>query len=178
MTSVLPLRPVTTAPTGHRALRSALGRYATGVAIVTTTDPAGEPYGLTVNSFTSVSLEPPLVLWCLQRRAASLDAFRGSYGFAVHVLARDQRELAERFARPGADKFVGVEWVPDECGRPVLPGVVGRFDCRRHEVLDGGDHVIVLGEIERYVTRPGAVLLFHDGGFAMHPTYPTRPTVR
>jgi flavin reductase (DIM6/NTAB) family NADH-FMN oxidoreductase RutF len=172
MTSVLPLRPVAAHPTGHRALRSALGRYATGVAIVTTTDASGAPYGLTVNSFTSVSLDPPLVLWCLQRRAASLDAFRGSYGFAVHVLARDQRELAERFAQPAMDKFADVEWTPDERGRPILDGVVGRFDCRRHEILDGGDHVIVLGEIERYVTTPGAVLLFHDGGFATHPTRP------
>jgi len=150
----------------HRALRTALGRFATGVAVVTTVTPAGRPVGLTVNSFSSVSLDPPLVLWCLRRSSASLPAFLTADRFAVNLLAARQRHLAARFAAPVPDRFAGVPWQPDRHRLPLLSGTIAYFACRRARLLDAGDHLLLIGQVEDHATAPGEPLIFLDGGYA------------
>lgn len=146
-----------------RALRSALGSFATGVTVMTTLRPDGSPVGLTVNSFASVSLDPPLVLWSLAARSPSLAAFRAAGHFGVNVLAADQQALCGRFARPAADKFAGVDWAPGACGVPLLAGCVATFECRSAFNNWGGDHVIFVGHVERFATAERPALLFHRG---------------
>ncbi|QIE57355.1 flavin reductase family protein [Pikeienuella piscinae] len=133
-----------------RALRDAFGAFMTGVTIVTTIDAAGAPVGLTANAFTSVSLDPPLVLVCISRRSLSLSAFQRSGGFAVNILADDQQSLSDRFARRTEDRFSGVEWRPGPVGGPVLAGVCGWFDCRLHDQLAAGDHMILIGRVSGF----------------------------
>lgn len=131
------------------AFRAVLGRYATGVAIVTTRGPDGYPVGLTVNSFTSVSLDPPLVLFCLDRSAGSLPAFEASDCFAVNILGTTQAPVSARFADPAAERFVEDHVVPWETGAPVLAHALAALDCRIHARYDGGDHVILVGRVVR-----------------------------
>ena len=146
--------------------RSALGMFATGVTIVTARTADGEPIGLTANSFNSVSLDPPLVLWSLAQAAASLPAFRAGSHYAINVLAADQRALAERFALKGADRWASVEFATGMGGAPVLPGAAATFECFNRSRYDEGDHVIFVGEVERCSFRAGASpLLFHGGRF-------------
>lgn len=146
--------------------RAALGMFATGVTIVTTRTEDGQPIGLTANSFNSVSLEPPLVLWSLSQAAASLAAFRAGSHYAIHVLAADQRELAERFATRGADRWQGVDPLPGAGGVPLIAGAAATFECFNRSRYDEGDHVIFVGEVERCTWREGASpLLFHGGRF-------------
>ena len=123
-----------------RAFRNALGAFTTGVTIVTTRDSGGHDVGLTVNSFNSVSLEPPLVLWSLARNAASLPAFVDSEYFAVHILGAQQEQLSNRFAQRGADKFAGLATERGHGGVPLLPGCSARFECRMTHRHEGGDH--------------------------------------
>ena len=146
--------------------RAALGMFATGVTIVTARDALGQPIGLTANSFNSVSLQPPLVLWSLARHAASLTVFaRGSH-YAINILAADQRELAERFAARGADRFAGTAWRDGAGGAPVLAGVAAVFECFNRSRYEEGDHVIFVGEVERCEHREGALpLIFHGGRY-------------
>ena len=140
--------------------------FATGVTIVTARTPAGELIGLTANSFNSVSLEPPLVLWSLAQAAASLASFRTGSHYAINVLAAEQKALAERFALKGADRWQGVESVPGVGGAPLLAGAAATFECFNRSRYDEGDHVIFVGEVERCAWRPGATpLLFHGGRF-------------
>ena len=157
------------APAPHtidpRAFRSALGRYPTGVAVVTAVDESGRAVGMTINSFASVSLEPPLVLWSVQLNTTSSEAFRKAARFAVCVLASDQEETALRFARTDEDKFRGLEVETGLGGVPILPGALAIFECRTWAVYPGGDHEIIVGEVERLSTRPGAPLGFHEGRF-------------
>jgi 3-hydroxy-9,10-secoandrosta-1,3,5(10)-triene-9,17-dione monooxygenase reductase component len=157
----------------HAELRRALGGFATGVTIVTAHDP-GTPgaaalpatdVGLTVNSFSSVSLEPPLVLWCLARRAASFGAFERSSHYAVHVLGEQQQALSQRFASHGVDRFAGIEIERGPAGLPLIPGCVSRFVCRIRERHDGGDHVILLAEVEQFETADQAPLLYLRGRY-------------
>ncbi|MEY4749138.1 MAG: hypothetical protein RIQ60_1352 [Pseudomonadota bacterium] len=149
-----------------RHLRAALGLFATGVTIVTTLTPDGEPIGLTVNSFNSVSLEPPLVLWSLGLRSGTRDIFRTAARWVVHVLSADQRELAERFALRGVDRFAGVAWQPGLGAMPVLDGAAAVFECRAHTSHEAGDHVILIGEVEHCRSRASALpLIFHGGRF-------------
>jgi flavin reductase (DIM6/NTAB) family NADH-FMN oxidoreductase RutF len=149
-----------------REFRSALGMFATGVTIVTTRGEDGQPVGLTANSFNSVSLEPPLVLWSLSQAAASLPAFRDGSHYAIHVLAADQRALAERFAAKGADRWSGLEVQDGVGGAPVIAGAAATFECFNRSRYDEGDHVIFVGEVERCVWREGASpLLYHGGRF-------------
>lgn len=133
-----------------RTLRDAFGAFMTGVTIVTTTGPSGEPVGLTANSFTSVSIDPPLLLVCISRRSQSLSSIQRSGGFAVNILAENQRELSTRFARRAGDRFEGVNWRPGPVGGPILDGVCGWFDCRLHDQLAAGDHVIFIGRVEGF----------------------------
>jgi len=151
-------------PAGRRALRKALGAYATGVAVVTAR--AGQRLvGMTVNSFNSVSLDPPLVLWSVARTAPSAEAFAGAGHFAVNVLGHAQEHLAHQFARSAADKFDGVAWTEGLGGAALVEGAVAAFECARHAVYDGGDHLIVLGRVERFASAPAAPLVFHGGAF-------------
>jgi flavin reductase (DIM6/NTAB) family NADH-FMN oxidoreductase RutF len=146
--------------------RTALGMFATGVTIVTARTSDGRVIGLTASSFNSVSLDPPLVLWSLSQAAASLPAFRAGSHYAINVLAADQKQLAERFALKGADRWSGVKFSDGECGAPLLDGAAATFECFNRSRYEEGDHVIFVGEVERCAWRAGASpLLFHGGRF-------------
>ncbi|MGE0581602.1 MAG: flavin reductase family protein [Steroidobacteraceae bacterium] len=146
-----------------RALRDAFGLFATGVTIVTGRKANGEPVGVTANSFTSVSLAPPLVLWCLQRESTSLDAFAIGRPFAVHVLQLAQEAEAMRFARRAAVKFADSGSVKE--GPPEIAGALCRFDCEVVAQHDGGDHAIIVGEVAGVATATGEPLVFQGGLF-------------
>jgi flavin reductase (DIM6/NTAB) family NADH-FMN oxidoreductase RutF len=148
-----------------RDFRTALGGYATGVTIITAADAAGKPAGLTCNSFTSVSLNPPLVLWSLVIYSQSMGVFQNASHFAVNVLGASQQELAAKFAVSSADKFAGVNWTPGRGNAPVLAGSVANFQCRTADRYYGGDHVIFLGAVEAYAYNREAPLLFARGGY-------------
>lgn len=148
------------------AFRSALGRFATGVTIVTTLDRDGRPCGVTANSYNSVSLDPPLVLWSLARSSRSLAAFEGAETFAIHVLSADQEELALRFASRGEDKFADLEVREGLGGVPLFDDCAAHFECRTQSKFDGGDHVIFLGRVVNFERGDHEALVFHDGRFA------------
>jgi flavin reductase (DIM6/NTAB) family NADH-FMN oxidoreductase RutF len=152
-------------PFSQRQLRDAFGEFATGVTIVTALRPDGEPVGVTANSFSSVSLEPPLLLWCLSGTSSAVPAFAPGAAFAVHVLAHEQRDLALHFARRIPDKFGDDPPRPEERAPPHLEGALCRFDCRVHALHDGGDHLIVIGEVLGLSRAPGAPLAFYAGHF-------------
>lgn len=146
--------------------RSALGMFATGVTIVTARTGDGQVVGLTANSFNSVSLSPPLVLWSLSRAAASMAVFSAGSHYAINVLAADQMELADRFARKGADRWLGVTFQEGAGGAPLLHGAAATFECFNRSRYEEGDHVIFVGEVERCTHRDGASpLLFHGGRY-------------
>ncbi|MFC4312251.1 flavin reductase [Steroidobacter flavus] len=150
-----------------KAFRGALGAFATGVTIVTTIDADGNDVGLTANSFNSVSLDPPLVLWSLAKTSLSLGAFSAAPHFAVHILAADQEALSNKFAKRGVDKFSGVDVQRGEGGIPLLTGCGARFQCRTAYQYDGGDHVIFVGEVLQFDHSQRVPLLFHGGRYAM-----------
>lgn len=155
-----------------REFRSALGRFGTGVTVVTTLGTDGTPLGLTVSSFNSVSMAPPLVLWSLDRSSTTLDAFEAATHFAVNVLGADQVEISNRFASREEDKFGDLECLEGAGGAPLLPGCVACFQCRTVHRYDGGDHIIFVGEVEAFERRPGEALLFHDGGYCVAGEHP------
>ena len=132
-----------------RTLRDALGCFATGVTIVTCLGEDGTPFGLTANSFTSVSLDPPLLLVCVDKRAASATALTAASHFAVNVLQTHQQPASIRFAAKDEDRFGTTPWSPGEFGPPVLRDSLGVFECAAHAVHEGGDHHIVVGEVLR-----------------------------
>jgi len=148
-----------------RDFRNALGTYATGVTIVTAAADDGKPYGLTCNSFASVSLKPPLVLWSLVVYSSSLTVFQNASHFVVNVLGVTQKELADKFAKPSDDKFAGIDWVPGLGGAPVLAESVANFQCRAVNRYYGGDHVIFLGAVEAYSYNRKEPLLFARGTY-------------
>ncbi len=142
--------------------------WPTGVSVVTTRDPEGRPYGVTMNSVTSVSLEPPLLLMCLRNDSETLAAMRGSGVFCINFLAREQEEISRRFAHRRPDKFQGVPTYNGRLGAPVLEGVLAALECRVEEVYPGGDHQIVLGELV-HGTRHNAdasPLIYFDGQYS------------
>jgi flavin reductase (DIM6/NTAB) family NADH-FMN oxidoreductase RutF len=155
--------PAFTAPD----FRAALSMFATGVTIVTGRDVDGRLVGLTANSFNSVSLEPPLVLWSLARSAGSMPTFERGSHYAVNILAADQHQLAERFANKNvADRFADVAFREGSGGAPVLEGAAAVFECFNRSRYEEGDHVIFVGEVERCSSRPGATpLIFHGGRY-------------
>lgn len=156
-----------------RALRRAFGRFATGVTIVTGRSPAPErrPVGVTANSFTSVSLDPPLVLWSLDLRSSTRPAFLEGGWFAVHVLGAWQAELSARFAAAGgADKFAALPWAEGLGGVPLLPEALAVFECRLHQAVEAGDHVVLIGRVLRARHREGTEeqpLLFVGGRYRL-----------
>jgi len=167
------MRPPAPAPTQAREpsfsaleFRAALGMFATGVTVVTARGSDGAPIGLTANSFNSVSLTPPLVLWSLSRLAGTMPAFRAGSHYAINILAADQRALAERFAGRAQDRFRGVVFQDGSAGAPLLDGVAAVFECFNRSRYDEGDHVIFVGEVERCSHRAGAQpLIFHGGRY-------------
>lgn len=146
--------------------RAALGRFATGVTIVTARSVQGDLVGLTASSFNSVSLSPPLVLWSLARMAGSLPVFSTGSHYAINILAADQKDLAERFAGRSPDRWAGVDFTEGAAGAPLLRGAAASFECFNRSRYEEGDHVIFVGEVERCSHREGASpLLFHGGRF-------------
>jgi len=143
-------RGAASGPDDLRALRDAFGAFVTGVTVVTALDHARAPFGFTANSFTSVSLDPPLVLVCLARSSANLGVFEAAPGFAVNVLSEAQQSISATFAMPVDDRFAAVEWAPGPHGSPVLDGVAAWFDCSTHDRFEGGDHVILVGRVEAF----------------------------
>ncbi|NBU88547.1 MAG: flavin reductase [Betaproteobacteria bacterium] len=150
-----------------KSLRSALGRFATGVTVVTCLDSAGERRGLTVNSFTSVSLEPPLVLWSLRRVSPSLEAFERASHFAVNVLSQEQVEVSRHFASQDPDKFAVGHWSEGLGGAPVLSAAAAVFECESYQVMDAGDHRLLLGQVMNYRDQGVAALVFQGGRYRL-----------
>ena len=148
-----------------RDFRSALGSFATGVTVITAGSPDGKPVGLTCNSFASVSLNPPLVLWSLASYSPNRGVFQNASHFAVNVLSASQRQLAQQFAVSATDKFAGVKWRRGLGGAPLLSDTVASFECRAMDRYYGGDHVIFLGAVEAYAYNQTEPLLFARGGF-------------
>lgn len=150
-----------------RAFRDTLGRFVTGVTIVTTRSLAGDRVGVTANSFNSVSLEPPLILWSLNRDSRTLSSFEGSGYFAVHILRQDQIDLSIRFATPTSDKFAGLETKEGKGGVPLLNGCAARLECRTYNRHPAGDHVIFIGEVIVFeASNEVDPLLYHGGRYA------------
>jgi flavin reductase (DIM6/NTAB) family NADH-FMN oxidoreductase RutF len=151
-------------PERRREFRDALGRFATGVTVVTTSCPDG-PVGITANSFASVSLDPPIVLWSIARHSSRFEAFANCERFAVHVLAADQLGLSRRFVRSDAAGFSGLQVETGAGGVPLLPGCLSRFECARLAAHDGGDHLIVVARVTAASLRDGEPLVFSRGGY-------------
>ncbi|NRF69908.1 flavin reductase family protein [Aquincola sp. S2] len=150
-----------------RALRTALGRFATGVTIITCVDAGGQAVGLTANSFNALSLEPPLVLWSLRRSSPSVPAFEQAAHFAVNVLAETQVELSRRFASQVPDKFSAGVWSPGLGGVPVLGGCAAVFECQTAQRQEAGDHVLFIGRVLRVTDAGIAPLAFQGGHYRM-----------
>ena len=137
-----------------RTLRDAMGCFATGITIVTSRAPDGTPIGLTANSFTSVSLDPPLLLVSIANNAGSAAALKQAEHFVVNVLQTSQQPASNRFAGKGEDRFATTPWHPGESGMPLLDGSLGSFECKRHAIHDGGDHFLLVGEVVRAEHEP------------------------
>ena len=149
----------------ERQFRDALAQFATGVTIVCTRAGPGRYIGFTANSFNSVSLDPPLVLWTIARRSASLAAFDAAPRYAVNVLAADQADLAKRFSRPHTDRFAGVAHRMGWSDAPLIDGCVAWLECRHHARHEAGDHVVFVGEVVTVERARGNGLVFHRGRF-------------
>jgi len=146
-------------------LRRSLGRFATGVAVVTCCDDGGSPCGITANSFSSVSLDPPLVLWNIAKVSNSLDAYLGAEYFAVHILKDDQQYLSAHFATTDHTIYNGIDYEISARRVPILPDVLARFDCATRDIYDTGDHHIVIGEVLSHAANSGSPLLFYGGEY-------------
>lgn len=164
-------------PFDRRNLRRALGQFATGVTVITTRVGDGRRVGITANSFTSLSLDPPLVLFCLGKESTSMPEFIGCDHFAVNVLAADQHHLSRQFSTPSIDRFDGVEVVDGVGGAPLIEGAIARFMCRHVRHHDGGDHVIFIGEVEQYESFEGEPLVFHSGFYRVATRHPELDSV-
>jgi unspecific monooxygenase len=149
----------------RRALRAAFGEFATGVAIATARADDGRLAGVTINSFASVSLDPPLVVWCLATSASSLPVFAGAPHHAINVLASVQLPLAQRFAAHGVDRFAGVAWREGAHGAVLIDGALAYFVCRVRELRETGDHVLIVGDVADFCRYPGEPLVFHGGRY-------------
>ena len=160
------LSTVAAEPFSERNFRDALGRFATGVAVVTAVAPDGSKLGLTISSFNSASLSPPLVLWSLMKTASSMPVFQQISHYAVNVLGAPQKELALQFSRRNVDRWAGVDYQLGASGAPVLAGAIATFECHNRSQYDEGDHVILVGEVKHCRYQTGiAPLLYHGGNF-------------
>lgn len=148
-----------------KALRQAFGAFATGVTVVTTRQPDGTPRGFTANSFTSVSLDPALLLVCLAKAAHSAEVFGEAPHFAVNILAQDQKAVSGLFASRAPDKFDHCAWTPGPADMPLLDGSLAQFTCARHQLIDAGDHLILIGRVEHFTTAEGAPLGYFRGNY-------------
>ncbi len=149
-----------------QTLRGVMGCFPTGVTVVAALDPNGSPFGLTVNAFTSVSLDPPLVLVCIDRRASSHDLLLSAARFTVNILRADQAEVATRFSKePSHTRFEQVAWHRSESGEPLLEGASAWLECSLHEICDGGDHYILVGRVASASVEDGPSLVFYRGTF-------------
>ena len=148
-----------------RALRDAFGAFLTGVTVVTAFGEDGAPLGFTANSFTSVSLDPPLLLVCLAKTSRNYAALTGAKGFGVNILSERQKDISNTFARPVEDRFAAVDWRKGPFGAPVFAGVAAWFDCAMHEHVDAGDHVILIGRVEAFENSGNTGLGYARGGY-------------
>jgi len=145
--------------------RRICGKFASGITVATVLDAAGAPHGMTANSFTSVSLTPPLVLVCVDHRARILEHFRIGEHFGVNILGAGQRHFSDKFAGSGYDRFEGVEWRAGETGVPLLPDVLATLECARVKVVTAGDHDIVIGEVLHANCQDGDPLVFYGSQY-------------
>ena len=150
-------------PGTSREFRSALGRFATGVTLVTCRTDLG-PLGITANSFASVSMDPPLVLWSPARASRRFEAFAAAEHYAIHVLSSDQKDICQRFTRDGLD-FSGLKWTEGDGGTPLIKGTLACFECVRHAIHEGGDHAIIVGRVIGATHGEGEPLLFSAGSY-------------
>jgi flavin reductase (DIM6/NTAB) family NADH-FMN oxidoreductase RutF len=150
---------------GKREFVRACAQFATGVAVATLLDAGGAPHGITVNSFTSVSLEPPLVLLCIGHSAAILRHFRPQVHFALNMLSEDQRHVSEHFARTGGARFEGVSWRPGRTGAPVVEDVLATLECRLARTETAGDHDILIAEVLHTAVRGGRPLVYYGSAY-------------
>ena len=150
----------------NKNLRKILGQFATGVAIVTTFGQDEKPCGITINSLTSVSLDPPLLLFCLSKFSGTLNAFKANSYFAINILDGEQKSISKDFARPNFDKFSNVNWDISQHKCPILYGNIATIECKKTNEFDGGDHIIILGEI---INASGHEshdpLIYHNGAY-------------
>lgn len=158
---------MTKPPVDSAYFRSLMGRFATGVTVVTVTDSEGSPMGMTVNSLSSISLDPPLVSVCIDHSAGMHRVLTESPGFVINVLAADQEPLSRQFAEGRPDRFDGVGHHPDSMGNPVLEGVLAHFECVTHSTIEAGDHTLFLGLVVGGATGTGVPLLFYRGGYGL-----------
>jgi len=159
-----------------RTFRETLGLFVTGVTVITTRDAAGAPVGITANSFNSVSLDPPLILWSVGQNALSLKAFSEADAFAVHILRDDQAELSQRFAKSGTDKFSGLKIESGLRDVPLLPDCAARLECCPYAKHEAGDHILFIAEVQRLASDPDAMpLVYHGGRYAELADKPALP---
>lgn len=153
--------------------RNALGKFPTGVTIITAYDENKQMLGVTANSFNSVSIDPALVLWSIDKRAYSYESFTKGEYFTIHILRHDQIELSNKFARRGEDKFAGIDLHAESQLTPRLNGVAAWFECKKWQVCDAGDHAIIIGEVNNYGYEHAVdSLVFFNGAYAVHQTHP------
>jgi len=148
-----------------RELRNSLGAFATGVTIITAVGADGRPLGLTANSFASVSLDPPLVLWNMARDTDSFPQFESAPHFGINILSADQKELSRRFSAPVEDRFDGVPWHAGTTGVPLIDGSIAHLECDTFARHEGGDHLIIVGRVTRHVLNGGRPLIFLSGDY-------------
>ena len=144
-------------------LRKTLGKYSTGVTVVTSIDNYGNPIGMTVNSFTSVSLQPALVLWCIDKKQPSYNSFMNAEGYAVNILSKAQNDLCHKFASQLDDKFENVDWKKSENGFPLVKNSLAWLDCKKWNYYSGGDHQILVGEVTSFDTCELEPLTYWNG---------------
>ncbi len=150
---------------GPHAFLRACAQFTTGVAVTTVLDSAGAPHGMTVNSFTSVSLQPPLVLVCIDRKARILEHFLNSDLFAINILRENQESLSRRFAQEYEDRFGSVEWYPGETRMPLIPGALATLECSVFQRLESGDHTVVIGEVVSAIRHEGRPLIYFSSSY-------------
>ncbi len=159
---------MTTIPIDPALFRKALAGFPSGVTVVTTCDAGGGMVGFTASAFTSLSLDPPLVLVCPARTSSTYPHLQARGSFAVHILAAGQQDVAMAFASKGTDKVAALEWSLSDLGNPILPGAGVVIECTLWNEYDGGDHAIMVGEVKRIEQNDGPVLLYHRGAMADH----------